>query len=213
MKKEEWDILDRQALGVIRLTLSCNVAFNIIKEKTTTSLMKALASQYEKPIASHKVHLIRRLFNLQMVEGASVAQHLNELNIVRTQSSSVGIEFDEEVRALILLSSLPKSWNATVTAVSSSTRSNKLKFDDVCDLLLSEEIRRKESGESSTSLVLHKESRGRNSTKGKGRSRSKSRRYSGILVILIVQRLSSVGVVERLGTTKINSGVHQRTRK
>ena len=109
MKDEDWALLDRQALGVIRLTLSRNVAFNIVKETTTASLMAALTNMYEKPSASNKVHLMRRLFNLRMTEGASTAQHLNELNIVTTQLSSVGIDFDEEVRALILLSSLPES--------------------------------------------------------------------------------------------------------
>lgn len=69
-----------------------------------------------------------------------MAQHLNKFNTTIIQLSSVGIEFDEEVRALILLSSLPKSWNATVTTVSSSSGSNKLKFDDVHDLVLNEEI-------------------------------------------------------------------------
>nr|KYP31916.1 Retrovirus-related Pol polyprotein from transposon TNT 1-94 [Cajanus cajan]KYP43453.1 Retrovirus-related Pol polyprotein from transposon TNT 1-94 [Cajanus cajan] len=80
--------------------------------------MAALFNMYEKPLALNKVHLMRRLFNLQMAEGALVAQHLNELNIVTTQLSSVGIEFDEKVQALILLSYLPESWKATVTAVS-----------------------------------------------------------------------------------------------
>ncbi|KAE8664189.1 Detected protein of unknown function [Hibiscus syriacus] len=135
MKNEDWALLDRQALGVIRLTLSRNVTFNIANEKTTASLMAALSR-------------------------ASVAQHLNELNTITTQLSSVKIEFDDEVRALILLSSLPDSWNATVTAVSSSSGNNKLKFDDVWDLVLSEEIRRRESGEASTSSALHTESRG-----------------------------------------------------
>ncbi|KAE8686500.1 cytochrome P450 71A9-like [Hibiscus syriacus] len=134
MKNEDWALLDRQALGVIRLTLSRNVAFNIAKEKTTAGLMAALSSMYEKPSASNKVHLMRRLFNLRMAEGASMAQHLNELNTITTQLSSVEIEFDDEVRALILLSSLPDSWNATVTAVSSSSGNIKLKFDDVRDL-------------------------------------------------------------------------------
>ncbi|XP_037496372.1 uncharacterized protein LOC119371045 [Jatropha curcas] len=157
MKEEDWNLLDRQALGVIRLTLSCNVAFNIAKEKTTAGLMAALSNMYEKPSAANKVHLMRRLFNLRMTENASVAQHLNELNTVTTQLSSVEIEFDEEVRALIVLSSLPESWNATVTAVSSSSGSKKLKFDDVRDLFLSEEIRRRESNEPSTSSVLHTE--------------------------------------------------------
>ncbi|KAE8655918.1 NAC domain-containing protein 48 [Hibiscus syriacus] len=146
LKNEDWALLDRQALGVIRLTLSRNVAFNIEKEKTTTGLMAALSSMYEKPLTSNKVHLMRRLFNLRMAERASVAQHLNELNTITTQLSSVEIEFDDEVRALILLSSLPDSWNVTVTAISNSSGNSKLKFDDVIDLVLSEEIRRRESG-------------------------------------------------------------------
>ncbi|KAL5856639.1 hypothetical protein ACOSQ3_004097 [Xanthoceras sorbifolium] len=176
MKEEDWNLLDRQALGVIRLTLSRNVAFNIVKEKTTAGLITALSNMYEKPSASNKVHLMRRLFNLRMAEGASVAQHLNEHNTITTQLSSVEIEFDEEVRALILLSSLPDSWNATVTAVSSSSGNNKLKFDDVRDLVLSEEIRRRESSEASSSSALHTESRGRTSERSSYRSRSKSRR-------------------------------------
>ncbi|KAE8666340.1 VAMP727 protein [Hibiscus syriacus] len=42
MKNEDWALLDRQTLGVIRLTLSRNVAFNITKENTTVGLMAAL---------------------------------------------------------------------------------------------------------------------------------------------------------------------------
>ena len=160
----------------MRLSLSRNVAFNIEKEKTTASLMKALYSMYEKPSASNKVHLMRRLFMLRMEEGASVVQHINELNIVTNQLSSVGIEFVDEVRALILLSSLPDSWSATITVVSSSSGSKKMKFDDVRDMVLNEEIRRRELGESSSYSISHTESRGRNSTKGNGRGKSKARR-------------------------------------
>ncbi|WP_171903219.1 hypothetical protein, partial [Klebsiella pneumoniae] len=53
--------------------------FNIIKEKTTSDLLKALSNMYEKPSAMNKVYLMRRLFNLQMSEGGSVADHINEL--------------------------------------------------------------------------------------------------------------------------------------
>ena len=34
MKAEEWAFLDRQVLGVIKLTLSRSVTHNVIKEKT-----------------------------------------------------------------------------------------------------------------------------------------------------------------------------------
>jgi len=51
-----------------------------------------------------------------------------------------------------------------------------LKFDDVHDFVLSEEIRRREFGESPTSSVLHTESRGRSLTKGYRHSKSKEMR-------------------------------------
>ena len=71
-----------------------------------------------------------------------------------------------------------KSWSATVTAVSSSSGSAKLKMGDVRDLILSEDIRRKESGES-TGSALSTQSRGRSQQNGKnqirGRSKSKGK--------------------------------------
>jgi hypothetical protein len=66
MNDEEWEILDRKALGMIRLSLAVSVAFNISKEKTTKGLMDALAKLYEKPSASNKVFLMKRLFNMKM---------------------------------------------------------------------------------------------------------------------------------------------------
>jgi hypothetical protein len=49
MKDEEWEVLDRKALGTIWLSLTASVAFNISKEKTTKELMDTLAKLYEKP--------------------------------------------------------------------------------------------------------------------------------------------------------------------
>ena len=73
MKVEEWAFLDRQVLGVIKLTLSRSIAHNVIKQKTIADLMKALSGMYEKPSANNKVHLMKKLFNLKMAENASVA--------------------------------------------------------------------------------------------------------------------------------------------
>jgi hypothetical protein len=59
MKDEEWEVLDRKALGTIRLCLAASMDFNISKEKTMEDLMKALAKLYEKPSASNKVFLMK----------------------------------------------------------------------------------------------------------------------------------------------------------
>ena len=116
-----------------------------MKENTTVDLMKALSSMYEKPSANNKVYLMKNLFNLKKAEGIPVAQHLNEFNTITNQLSTVGIEFDDKIRALILLASLPNSWEAMRMAVSNSAGKNKLKYDDIQDLILSEEVRRRDA--------------------------------------------------------------------
>ena len=131
MEDAEWTLLDRQVLGVIRLTLSISVAHNVVKETTTVGFMTALSSMYEKPSANNKVHLMKKLSNLKIAEDAVVAKHLNEFNIIINQFSSVEIEFDDEIRVLIVLASLPNSWEAMRMAVSNSARKDKLKYDDI----------------------------------------------------------------------------------
>ena len=74
---------------------------------------------------------MKKLFNLKKAEGTPIAQHLNEFNTITNQLSSVEIKFDDEVRALILLSSLPNSWEVMRMVVSNSIRKSKLKCDDI----------------------------------------------------------------------------------
>ena len=176
-------LLDRQVLGVIRLTLSRFVAHNVVKENTTTNLMKALSGMYEKPFANNKVHLMKKLFNLNMVENASITQHLNEFNTITNQLSFVEIDFDDEIRVLIVLASLPNSWEAMRMAVSNSTGKEKLKYNDIRDLILAEEIRRRDAGETSGSgFALNLETRGkgndRNSNRGRSNSKNSNRNRS-----------------------------------
>ncbi|GJT08596.1 hypothetical protein Tco_0843058 [Tanacetum coccineum] len=85
---------------------------------------------------------------------------------------SVDIKFDDEVQALLLLSSLRESWSGTVTTVSGSTGTTKLKFDNIHDLILGEDIRRKTSGEYSNSF-LSAEDKGRGRKQDRGLKQNK----------------------------------------
>ena len=84
-------------------------------------LMKALSGMYEKPSINNKAHLMKKLFNLNKAEVTPIAQHLNEFNTITNQLSSVEIEFDDEVRALITLALLPNSWKTMRMTVNNST--------------------------------------------------------------------------------------------
>ena len=182
MKDEDWNLLDRQVLRVIRLTQSRSVAHNVVKEKTIMDLMRALSSTYEKLSANNKVYLMKKLFNLKKAEDTPVVQHLNEFNTITNQLSMVGIEFDDEVHALILLDSLPNSWEAMRMMMSNFARKSKPKYDDIRDLILSEEVRKRDANIDNAQdqvFVTENKSRGRsrrpNDRKFNGRSQSRDR--------------------------------------
>ena len=82
--------------------------------------MKTLVTLYEKPSTSNKVFLMKHLFNMKMVEGGSITDHLNEFNTITSHLSSMGINFDEEISALLILCSFLESWNNLVMAMSNS---------------------------------------------------------------------------------------------
>uniref|UniRef100_A0A2N9GAG9 Uncharacterized protein n=1 Tax=Fagus sylvatica TaxID=28930 RepID=A0A2N9GAG9_FAGSY len=109
-------------------------------------LMTALSGMYEKLLSNNKVHLVKKLFNLKMAKGATVAKYLNEFNTITNQLFSVEIEFDDEIRILIVLASLPNNWEAMRMVVNNSVGKGKLKYNDIQDLILSEEVRRRDAG-------------------------------------------------------------------
>jgi len=119
MSDAEWARLDRN-MSVIRLSLTKNVAFNILKEKTPKSIMEALSNMYEKPSIANKLFLMRELVNTRMKEDSSLTEHISKMNSILARLTSVGIKFDDELQTLLLISSLPDSWSGMVSVVTSS---------------------------------------------------------------------------------------------
>ena len=139
-------------------------------------MLNALSNMYEKPSTMNKVYLMRRLFNLQMSKNGSVSDHINEFNMIVIQLNYMDINFKDEIKALILMPSLPESWDTVVSAISSSRGSEKLKFDEIRDVVLSKSIHKREVGDSSGS-ALSIDRRGRSNMKGQsqhGQSKSKN---------------------------------------
>ena len=101
---------------------------------------------------------------------------MNKFNTITNQLSSVEIDFDDEIRALIFLVSLLHNWEVMRMEISNSTGKEKLKYNDIQDLILVEEIRRKGACESSGSgSALNLETRGRGNDRNSNWGRSKSR--------------------------------------
>ena len=90
------------------------------------------------------------------------------------------MNIDDEMQGLLLLSSLPESWETYVVTICNPTPEGTLTIDMVKDSLLNEDARRKEQGESSSGAFVteKQERRGKSHSRNPYgyRGRSKSRR-------------------------------------
>ena len=131
--------MDRKAKSTIRLCLSDSVLLNVSEEATTKDLWEKLGKLYQSKSLVNKLFLRKKLYNLRMRDGDSVAEHLNTFNVVVSQLVSVDIKILDEDKCISLFCSLPNSWDSLVVAISSNITA--LKFDEVVSSLLSEEMR------------------------------------------------------------------------
>jgi hypothetical protein len=88
-----------------------------------------------------------------MKEGTKVVDHLNTFNTLIVELTSMEVKFEDEDKTIILLCSLPESWDNLVISISFSS-ANVLDYDFVVGALFVEEMRRKSSQETSTSEAM-----------------------------------------------------------
>ena len=89
----------------------------------------------------NKAFLFRKLVNSKYKEGTPIAKHLNEIKSIVNQLAAMKITFDDELQALLLLSSLPESWETLVVTVSNSAPDGVVTMSQVTSSLLNEETR------------------------------------------------------------------------
>ena len=108
MSTDDWDEMDELARSTIMLTLSKSVYFN--KEmKTNFNFWQKLCDLYELKSASSQVYWLKQLVDLKMKDGTPMSSHLNEFNTIFSQLSAQEVEFEDSVKALFLLITLPES--------------------------------------------------------------------------------------------------------
>ena len=59
---------------------------------------------------SKKLYLKKELYNLRMLENIDVLQHLSKFNSLISQLLQFQVNFDDEDKAILLLTSLPSSY-------------------------------------------------------------------------------------------------------
>ncbi|KAH7439944.1 hypothetical protein KP509_04G083400 [Ceratopteris richardii] len=144
-----WINLNKKAITYIKMVVSDEILVDL----------KSLTTAFE-------------LVCMQLDESKSTAEHLSSFTGTLSQLQDSELPpFDDKLKAIFLLMTLPDSWETLVVSLSNSP---SLTFDGVRGSILNEEIRRKASGEGSGSANV---ARGRTEKKSGNvqRNRSKSK--------------------------------------
>ncbi|KAE8789185.1 hypothetical protein D1007_36671 [Hordeum vulgare] len=91
------------------------------------SMSDSLAGEYETEVAAHRImrqvekdfgevslikvlSLLNRFLTSKMADNTSVNEHLNKLCVLNEELKNVGYPFSEEVQVMVVLNSLPHTW-------------------------------------------------------------------------------------------------------
>ncbi|GKC17556.1 gag-pol polyprotein [Tanacetum coccineum] len=147
----KWDEMDGNAIANLHLALADGVLSSIEEKKSAKEIWDHLARLYEARSLHNKKFLKRKLYALRMTESTSVTEHVNNLNTLFSQLTSLSCKIDSQERAEILLQSLPDSYDQVIINLTSNVLSDYLVFDDVAAAILEEENRRNNREDRQTS--------------------------------------------------------------
>ncbi|KAM2547237.1 hypothetical protein TB1_018567 [Malus domestica] len=182
MSDVKWKKMNCKAIGTIRQWVDDCVFHYVFNETNAREFWMKLESLFEKKNPTKKAFLIKELIKVKYKDGLSVAEHLNNFQNIINQLATMNMTIEDELQALLLLRSLPDSWETFVVNVRNSAPKGVLTLDNVQNNMLNEKIRRKTSGtDSSQILVIENRRRSKSrGPRGHGRSPSQSKsRFRG----------------------------------
>ena len=161
--------MDEKAACAIRLNLGDEVIHNILEAKTAKEVWEKLEDLYMRKNLTNKLYVKKQLYSLHLKEGFDLLEHLNTFNMLNTQLSSFGVNYEDEDKVLLLLVSLLTSFDHLVTTL--MYRKETIVLEEVTSALLSH-IKMKQDGDGSQAdgLIVESESSNRGRSRSRGRS-------------------------------------------
>ena len=146
---EKWEEMKTQACATIRMCLSDQVMYHVMEETSPKKIWKILGDQFMSKTLTQKLYLKQKLFGLKMQDGEDLAEHINVFNQLVADLAKVDVKVDDDDKAIILLCSLPSSYEHLVTTLTYGKES--IKVEDVVAALLAHDQRRKNNANGGSS--------------------------------------------------------------
>ncbi|GKU90802.1 hypothetical protein SLEP1_g4753 [Rubroshorea leprosula] len=183
MKDEEWRLLHRRVCGFIRQWIDDSVLNHINDETDARTLWTKLDKLFRAKTGQNKLCHIKKLMYSRYKDGTPTADHVNDFLGIIKELANLGINFDDEVNGLILLNTLPESWESFRSTTINSSPGGQVTLEIVKNRIFEEEKRMRALGVFSQpdTQALVMENRGRSKTRelrgrgGRFISKSKSR--------------------------------------
>ncbi|KAH9682681.1 hypothetical protein KPL71_027445 [Citrus sinensis] len=170
--EEMRDALDK-AHSTLILSLGDGVLREVGDQTTAAGLWKKLEDLYTKKSLTKRLCTKKRLYTLQMEEGNSLATHIDNFNRIILDLEDINVSLEDEDNAIILLSSLPPSYEHFVDTLLYGRQS--ISMADVKDSLSSKEVTKKAETKAGEGLMARGRPEKKDYNKGKKRDKSKSK--------------------------------------
>ncbi|CAI5799272.1 Hypothetical predicted protein [Podarcis lilfordi] len=138
---------NQKALGAIVLSLEGSQLPLVEGLETAQEAYQALERVHHRTTAGAKIHTTRRLFEMKLRPGGNIRQHVTEMLSVFNELRLLQVNFSEELKVYILLSSLDKSYDNLCLSMESMSPQD-LTLSYVTGRLSDEQERRVREGRS-----------------------------------------------------------------
>src|ERR1700744_4308887 len=137
-----WLKKDRKAFTTITLATKPSYMQDIRHAKTAKEAWDNMSERYQSKGLMRRVLLKRKFNKMVMEEGENMEDHRRQFKDILDELNESGMTVDDQEAAIMLLSSLPKSWDSIITPLEHRIIQN-LSFHDVATILKEENDRRK----------------------------------------------------------------------
>ncbi|KAH9697198.1 hypothetical protein KPL71_023512 [Citrus sinensis] len=168
--------IDKKARSTIILSLGDYVTREVAKEKIVARLWAKLEQLYMTKSLANMLYIKKKMSSLRMIKGAPLDEYMDEFNKVCDELETIDEGLSDESKALLLISSLPKSYEHFMDALLYGRQT--LSLEEVKFALGTKKLKDKQDNpecESSEGLMARGISKKREN-KGKNQGISKSKK-------------------------------------
>ncbi|GJU76307.1 retrovirus-related pol polyprotein from transposon TNT 1-94, partial [Tanacetum coccineum] len=144
METSEKAALMKNAYTTLILCLGDRVLRKVTKETTATGIWTKLTSLYMTKSLANRLYLKKKLYTYYMSPDTKLGDHIDEFNKLILDLANIDIEIEDEDQALMLLTSLPSSYENFVETLLYERES--LTMEDVLATLNSRELKKRIEG-------------------------------------------------------------------